>query len=59
MPLPGVEHDYLRILLCLVLDEIIEVYNLCGIDVNGFVFVEIWRGMYGLPQAGIISKQAN
>ena len=23
---------------------------------DGYVHVEIWRGMYGLPQAGLISQ---
>ena len=27
------------------------------IDIDGYVHVEIWKGMYGLPQAGILAQQ--
>jgi hypothetical protein len=38
--------------------DIINKYNLCdNVDANGNVFCEVRRGMYGLPQAGIIAKE--
>ena len=24
---------------------------------DGWVYVEIWKGMYGLPQAGLLAKE--
>jgi hypothetical protein len=30
-------------------------YNLAALAKNGYVFVEIRKGMYGLPQAGILA----
>ena len=32
-------------------------YNLDALAVNGLVYVEIRKGMYGLPQAGILANQ--
>jgi hypothetical protein len=38
-------------------DLIIE-YNLCNkVDSKGNVHCEVQRGMYGLPQAGIIAQE--
>jgi hypothetical protein len=39
-------------------DNVIEHYNLRAIaTANNFVYCKIWKGMYGLPQAGIIAQQ--
>jgi hypothetical protein len=38
-------------------DKIIQQYQLLNLVHNGYVYVEICRGMYGLPQAGIIANQ--
>ena len=39
--------------------EIIDEYNLPNIvDNQGFVYVNIFKGMYGLKQAGIIAHKA-
>jgi hypothetical protein len=37
-------------------DAILEQYNLMDLQVNGFVYVEIRRGMYGLTQAGCLAN---
>ena len=37
-------------------DEIITKYNLMPLVYNGFVMVEIRKGMYGLPQVGILAN---
>ena len=34
--------------------EFIELYNLNTKVKNGYVYIEIQKGMYGLPQAGIL-----
>ncbi len=38
-------------------DEIVKEYNLKEKESNGHVYVEIRKGMYGLPQAGILAQQ--
>jgi hypothetical protein len=43
--------------LSLFLDDIIAHYNLLMKVLNGFVYMEIRRGMYGLPQAGILANK--
>jgi hypothetical protein len=45
--------------LCIAdtLDDVIEQYNLMDkATPNGYVYCEIQKGMYGLPQAGIIAQ---
>jgi hypothetical protein len=47
--------------MCLAIDtlpqEIIDQYALLGLVHNGFVYLEISKGVYGLPQAGILANQ--
>ena len=38
-------------------DDIMEQFNLASLVVNGHVMVEIRKGMYGLPQAGLLAQQ--
>jgi hypothetical protein len=54
---PMSRYEYMRLPIALIPDEIIEQYNLLPLVRNGHVHVEIRRGMYGLPQAGIIANQ--
>jgi hypothetical protein len=37
--------------------EIIQKYNLNALAVNGWVYIEIRKGMYGLKQAGLLGNQ--
>ena len=37
--------------------EIIDQYNLLPITRDEHVMIEIWKGMYGLPQAGILTNK--
>ena len=50
-------YEYMRFRLDLIPDEIRIQYNLDAIAVNGWVYVEIRKGMYGLPQAGILANK--
>ncbi len=43
--------------LSLFPDDIIAHYNLPKKVLNGFVYMEIRHGMYGLPQAGILANK--
>ena len=47
---------YMKIHLSQIPEEIIQQYNLREIAQNGYVYMEIQGGMYGLPQAGIIAN---
>ena len=51
-------YEYMRMPLKLFPDDIVEHYNLKEKALNGYVYMEIRRGMYGLPQAGILGQQA-
>ena len=48
--------EYMRMPLSIMPQEIIEQYNLLDIAKDGWVYIKIVRGMYGLPQAGIIAN---
>ena len=49
--------EYMRIPVKHLPDDIMEQYNLASLVVNGHVMVEIRKGMYGLPQAGLLAQQ--
>jgi hypothetical protein len=53
---PMDRYEYMRIPVHMIPDAIIEEYNLTPLIHNGFVSVEIQRGMYGLPQAGKVAN---
>jgi hypothetical protein len=54
MPSP----EYMRLRLDIIPEEIIIVYSLHNlVTANGWVYIEIFKGMYGLPQAGILANQ--
>ena len=45
-----------KIRLEVIPQEIIDQYNLHNIACDDWVFIEIQKGMYGLPQAGILAN---
>ena len=52
------KYKYMRLKLTDIREEIIIEYNLHEIaTVDGYVYCEIQKRMYGLPQAGIIAQQ--
>ena len=51
------EYEYMRIPLSLIPQVIVDQYNLLPLVHNGFVMVEVRKGMYGLPQAGILANK--
>lgn len=53
---PMTRFEYMRIPLFMLPDAIIEQYDLLPLVHNGYVLVEIRRGMYGLPQAGRLAN---
>jgi hypothetical protein len=54
-PLPWFE--YMKMLLSRFPEEIIQKYNLNALAVNGWVYIEIRKCMYGLKQAGLLANQ--
>jgi hypothetical protein len=49
--------EYMRIPTKLILHEIIEQYNILPLVSDGHVYIEVQKGIYGLPQAGILANQ--
>jgi hypothetical protein len=52
---PMDRYEYMRIPIALIPQAIIDQYKLEDIVSNGFVMVEIRKGVYGLPQAGFLA----
>jgi len=49
--------EYMRIPIKLIPQEIIDQYNLLPLVSDGHIYIEVQKGMYGLPQAGILANQ--
>ena len=55
-PLP--RYEYLKLKLTDIPQEVIDEYKLMEkVTPDGYVYVEIRKGMYGLPQAGLIAQE--
>jgi hypothetical protein len=54
-PLPRFE--YMNILLSRFPGEIVQKYNLNALAIDGWVYIEIRKGMYGLKQAVLLANQ--
>jgi hypothetical protein len=54
-PLP--RYEYMRMLLSRFPEEIVETYNLQALAVDGWFYIEIRKGTYGLKQAGLLANQ--
>ena len=56
---PLMEFEYMRIPRHCIPDSIMDLYNLWDmIEDDGYIYVRIERGMYGLPHAGRIANDA-
>ena len=49
-------NEYLQLSITIITQDIIDQYNLLPSVRNGCVYIEIQRGMYGLPQAGLLAN---
>jgi hypothetical protein len=49
--------EYMKMLLSGFTEKIIQRNNLNALDVDGWVYTKILKGMYGLKQAGLLSNQ--
>jgi hypothetical protein len=54
-PLPRFE--YMKMPLSYFPEEIAQKYNLNALAIDGWVYIEIRKGMYGLKQAGLLTNQ--
>ena len=55
---PMERSEYMKISIAQIPDEIITEYNLQNKDhSDGAVYIEIQKGMYGLPQAGMLANK--
>jgi len=54
---PMERREYMRMPIDLIPKEFIDAYDLLPKVKNGYVYMEIMRGMYGLPQAGILANK--
>ncbi len=53
---PMLYREYMH--LDIIPNKIINNYNLCDIVTpDGWVYIKIWKGVYGLPQAAILANQ--
>jgi hypothetical protein len=50
-------YEYMRLQISILPLDIIEKYKLTHLAVNGWVYLEIRKGMYGLKQAGLLANQ--
>jgi hypothetical protein len=55
---PLLRPEYIRIRLTDLPDEIIKEYNLQEkATAKGFIYIKVTKGMYGLPQAGLLANE--
>ncbi len=55
---PMVRPEYLKLHLSQIPEEVIDEYNLRKIATpDGYVYIEVTKGMYGLPQAGLLANE--
>jgi len=55
---PMKQYEYMRLKTADIPDEIIKEFKLDQkVTTDGFIYTEIQKGMYGLPQAGIIAQE--
>jgi hypothetical protein len=47
----------MKMLLSRFSEKIIQKYNLNALAVDGWVYIEIRKGIYGLKQAGLLANQ--
>ena len=51
-------YEYMCMKLDMFPDDLIEEYNLRDkVEPNGYVYIEVCKGMYGLPQARLLARK--
>ena len=55
---PMSRYEYMRLKLCNIPEDVALHYNLSSkFKSDGYVYTEIRRGIYGLPQSGLLAQQ--
>jgi hypothetical protein len=54
---PLERYEYMVVLMEPLPQEVINEYCLNDLSVDGKIYIEIMKGVYGLPQAGILAKE--
>jgi hypothetical protein len=54
---PFPRYEYMSTLLSRFPEEIVNKYNLTTLAIDGWVYIEIRKGMYGSKQAGLLENQ--
>ena len=54
---PMARYEYMHIPMDLIPDEVIKQYNLQKLSVNGWAYMEIFKGMPGIKQAGKLANE--
>ena len=55
---PMARPEYMRIKIKDLPEEFVTMYNLTNkATADGFVYIKIQKGMYGLPQVGILAQE--
>jgi hypothetical protein len=54
---PLTRFEYMKMLLSRFPEEIVQKYKLNALSVDGWVYIEIRKGMYGLKQSGLLANQ--
>jgi hypothetical protein len=54
-PLP--RYEYMRMLLSIFPEKNVNTYNPQALAIDGWVYIEIIKGMYVLKQAGLLANQ--
>ncbi len=50
--------EYVRLKLDDIPEEVIVEYKLCQLATpDGYVYIQVNKGMYGLPQAGLLAQE--
>ena len=50
------EHMFVRLAIKYIPKKFMDEYNLWDLEVNGFLYMEVMKGMYWLPQAGRLAN---
>ena len=55
---PMNRYEYMRMKLDMFPDDVIEEYNLRDkVETNGYVYIKVRKGMYGLSQVGLLAPK--
>ena len=50
------KHMFVCLTIKYIPKQFMDEYNLWDLEVNGFIYMEVMKGMYGLPQAGRLAN---